>query len=108
MDSQVAAPGQLNRRFDRADMPDVENKHAGSSIWSREKKNEVLREYLVFCLLRGFVLVGANLLLYKSHRGISSKVPVPIPSRPFIVNHLEPTNAILHPLVKTPSIPFVI
>jgi len=69
MDGQVAAPGQLNRRFDRADMPDLEKQHAGSCLWSREKKSEVLREYLVFCLMRGLVLVGANLLLYKSHRG---------------------------------------
>jgi hypothetical protein len=55
-----------------------------------------------------FVLVGANLLLYKSHRGISSKSPNP--SQVLIVNDREPTNAILktHPFMKTPFVPFII
>jgi hypothetical protein len=71
------------------------------------RKIDVLCEYLVFCLLRG-LCVGANLLLYKSHRGISSKSPNP--SQVLIVNHREPTNAIpkTHPFVKTPFVPFII
>lgn len=77
MDGQVAAPSQLNRRSGRNDMPNLGKHNAGSSLKSREKRNNMLREYLVFCLLRGLVLVGANLLLYKSHRGISNKVPFP-------------------------------
>jgi hypothetical protein len=75
MNGQAAAPSQLNRRFDRHDMLDLGNQHAGSSLKSNGKQLEVLREYLVFCLLRGLVLVGAKLLLYKNHGGISSKVP---------------------------------
>jgi hypothetical protein len=40
MDGQVAAPSQLNRRFDRYDMPNL-GKHnmQGRHFMSREKKN---------------------------------------------------------------------
>jgi hypothetical protein len=107
MDASVATPSQLNRRFDQLDMPNLGKWYAGLSQEPTKRSSHAL-EYLVFCLLRGLVLGGANLLLYKNHGGISSKVPNP--SQALVINHHEPANAILktHPFVKTPSVPFII
>lgn len=70
--------------------------YAGLSLKINVNRNELLCEYLIFCLLRGLVLVGANLLLYKTiGESLIKSHPEPDP----IVNHCDPTNAILetHP-----------